>query len=60
MCAVVASTGKLTWPVELEGGHQETYEVDYGQLLTYEPAAKLTAGSRPVSYTHLEAEDGNA
>ena len=46
MCAVVASTGKLTWPVELEGGHQETYEVDYGQLLTYEPAAKLTAGSR--------------
>lgn len=46
MCAVVASTGKLTWPVELEGGHQETYEVDYGQLLTYEPAAKLTAGSK--------------
>ena len=42
----IASTGKLTWPVELEGGHQETYEVDYGQLLTYEPAAKLTAGSR--------------
>lgn len=46
MCAVVASTGKLTWPVELEGGHQETYEVDYGQLLTYEPAAKLTADSK--------------
>jgi len=32
MCAVVASTGKLTWPVELEGGHQETYEVDYMEL----------------------------
>ena len=46
MCAVVASTGKLTWPVELEGGHQETYEVDYGPLLAYEPAAKLTADSR--------------
>ncbi len=34
MCAVVASTGKLTWPVELEGGHRETYEVDYGPLLS--------------------------
>lgn len=46
MCAVVAATGKLTWPVELEGGHRETYEVDYGPLLSYTPAAKLTAESR--------------
>ena len=46
MCAVVASTGKLTWPVELEGGHRETYEVDYGPLLSYTPAAKLTAASK--------------
>lgn len=46
MCSVVAATGKLTWPVELEGGRREIYEVDYGPLLTYTPAAKLTAASK--------------
>ena len=46
MCSVVAATGKLTWPVELEGGRREIYEVDYGPLLSYTPAAKLTAASR--------------
>lgn len=46
MCSVVAATGKLTWPVELEGGRREIYEVDYGSLLTYTPAAKLTAASK--------------
>ena len=46
MSAIVATTGKLTWPVELEGGHRETYEVDYGPLLTYTPATKLTAASK--------------
>lgn len=46
MCAVVASTGKLTWPVELDGGHRETYEVDYGPLLSFTPAALLTASSK--------------
>lgn len=46
MCAVVASTGKLSWPVELEGGRREIYEVDYGALLSYSPAAKLTAASK--------------
>lgn len=46
MCSVVAATGKLTWPVELEGGRREIYEVDYGPLLTCTPAAKLTAASK--------------
>jgi len=46
MCAVVAATGKLTWPVELEGGRRETYEVDYGPLLSYTPDAMLTADSK--------------
>lgn len=46
MCCVVASTGKLTWPVELEGGRREMYEIDYGPLLSYTPAAKLTAASK--------------
>ena len=46
MCAVVASTGKLTWPVELEGGHHEVYEVDYGPLLSYTPENLLSASSK--------------
>ncbi|MBQ7607489.1 MAG: major capsid protein [Desulfovibrionaceae bacterium] len=46
MCAVVATTGKLTWPVELDGGGRETYEVDYGSLLSYTPAALLTTSSK--------------
>lgn len=46
MCAVVAATGKLTWPVELDGGHRETYEVDYGPLLTFTPSGLLTASSK--------------
>lgn len=46
MCAVVASTGKLTWPVELEGGHREVYEVDYGPLLSYTPENLLSASSK--------------
>ena len=46
MCSVVATTGKLSWPVELEGGRKETYEVDFGPLLSYTPAAKLSAASR--------------
>lgn len=46
MCSVVFSTGKLTWPVELEGGRREVYEVDYGPLLSFTPEAKLAVTSR--------------
>lgn len=46
MCATVMATGKLTWPVELAGGHREIYEIDYGPLLTFTPAAMLTAASK--------------
>ena len=37
MCAVVLTTGRLTWPVELPGGRTETYEVDYGAPLDTHP-----------------------
>lgn len=46
MCSVVMSTGKLTWPVELSGGHRAVYEIDYGPLLSYTPSPKLTAASK--------------
>lgn len=54
MCSVVFSTGKLTWPIELEGGRREVYEVDYGPLLSYTPKAKLSAASKlPEMYKLL-------
>lgn len=56
MCAVVMATGKLSWPVEGEGGHREHYEIDYGPLLTYTPSAKLTSASKlPDVYNLLRA-----
>ena len=59
MCAVVLTTGRLTWPVELPGGRTETYEVDYGAPLEYTPAAKLTAASkvRDVYFLLCDIED---
>lgn len=55
---VVLTTGKVSWPVQLEGGHTETYEVDYGPILTYTPPAKITADSKPSSvYRLLRAMD---
>jgi len=48
VCSIVATTGKVSWPVQLEGGNMETYMVDYGPVLTYTPPALLTATS-PLS-----------
>jgi hypothetical protein len=48
LCTVVLNTGKVNWPVALEGGRMENYEIDYGAPQTYTPPAKLTADS-PLS-----------
>lgn len=45
ICTVVLNTGKVSWPVQLEGGRIETYEVDYGAIHQYSPAAKLSSAS---------------
>lgn len=37
MCAT-ALTGKLSWPVQLDGGTFENYEITYGTNLTLDPA----------------------
>ena len=34
---IVSLTGKIQWPVQLEGGGFETYEVDFGQIQTFAP-----------------------
>lgn len=45
MCTTVLTTGKLTWPTQLEGGRIQTYELDYGAPLTHTPDATLTAST---------------
>ena len=53
ICSVVLNTGKVSWPVQLEGGRTETWEVDYGAVHTYTPPAKLTADSKPSAVYRL-------
>lgn len=48
ICSIVLTTGKASWPVQLEGGKFEQYEVDYGPIQSFTPAAKLTSAS-PLS-----------
>lgn len=47
IATVVVQSGKISWPVQLEGGRTETYEIDYGPIHVHTPAAKLTADSKP-------------
>lgn len=39
LCCVSLS-GKIQWPVQLEGGAFETYEIDYGAIQVFNPATK--------------------
>lgn len=45
MCAGVLSTGKLAWPVQLQGGRSADYGLDYGAPLSHALSAKLTGAS---------------
>jgi hypothetical protein len=47
ICATSLS-GKLQWPVQLEGGAFETFEVDYGTILSYTPAKKWDANDAKI------------
>lgn len=53
LSTVVLTTGKTSWPVQLEGGRTETYEVDYGPVHTHTPPKKLTADSKPSEVYRL-------
>jgi len=46
ICSIVTTMGKVDWPVQLEGGNREHYEVDYGPVLIYTPPAKLTSETK--------------
>lgn len=47
LSATVLTQGKVNWPVSLEGGRTENYEVDYGRPHTYSLSKKLTIDSTP-------------
>ncbi|MDR1946540.1 MAG: major capsid protein [Desulfovibrio sp.] len=58
LCTVVLNQGKVSWPVQLEGGRTENYEIDYGPVLTHTPGTLLTAASKPSAvYALLRAMD---
>lgn len=46
MSATMLTTGKVAWPVRLEGGRSETYTIDYGAPLSHTLSSKLTAASK--------------
>ena len=48
ICCTVA-TGKLSWPVKLEGGGWEVYEIDYGAPLVVVPEKKIDESGATVS-----------
>ena len=47
MCAV-SLCGRLEWPVKLEGGGWETYDVDYGTILSVNPARLWDAADTKI------------
>lgn len=53
VATVVLNTGKANWPVQLEGGRTEAYEVDYGPIHSYAAPAKITADSKPSAVYRL-------
>lgn len=52
LCAVALS-GKIQWPVQLEGGGFETFEVDYGSVQSYVPAKKWDANDAKLKDVFL-------
>lgn len=46
MASVVLTTGKVSWPSQIDGGGLENYEIDYGPVLTFTPDALLTGTSK--------------
>ncbi|WP_165064469.1 major capsid protein [Desulfovibrio sp. ZJ200] len=46
MCAGVLTTGRLSWPVRLQGGRSADYGLDYGAPLVHDLSTKLTGASK--------------
>lgn len=49
MASVVLTTGKLSWPTKLSGGGVSTFEVVYGEPLTYTPSKLWSAADAKIT-----------
>lgn len=56
ICSTVL-TGKLSWPVMIEGGGYERYEVDYGSPLTVVPDKKIDESGANISTLEAILDD---
>jgi hypothetical protein len=56
MCAV-ALTGKLSWPVKLEGGGWETWEIDFGSILSITPGTLWSAGNATLKDVFITLQE---
>lgn len=56
ICSVVLATGKIDWPVQLEGGRRETYSIDYGAISAHTIESPLTKDT-PLSAVYTLLSD---
>lgn len=47
-------TGAISYPMKVDGGGTDTYEIDYGSTLSFTPAAKWDAGTTTVEMIYLD------
>lgn len=55
--AATALTGTISWPVRLDSGGWETYEVEYGTPFRKDPAALFTADGAGIAEVHEALSD---
>lgn len=46
MASTVATTGKISWQLEVKGGQQEVYEIDFGKIPTLDGQTQFTNTSK--------------
>ena len=54
--AATSLTGTITWPVHLEGGGLETYQVVFGDTLSHSPPKKWDAVDATVKHVYEDLE----
>jgi hypothetical protein len=55
--AAIAITGTLAWPVQLEGGVFDTYQVVFGTPVAYVPDKKWDAADAKISHVMQQLQD---
>ncbi|MGE4545835.1 MAG: major capsid protein [Pedobacter sp.] len=55
--AAIAITGTLAWPVQLEGGAFDTYQVVFGTPVAYVPDKKWDAADAKISHVMQQLQD---